>query len=50
MEGYEFASGADLNRDGLSDLLGRDASGDLCYYAGRLGGGFAMRVLIATGW
>jgi hypothetical protein len=48
--GFVFASGADLDNNGLNDLLGRDSSGRLWFYSGRLGGRFAAAVQVGTGW
>ena len=47
---YQFASGADLNGDGLGDLTGRAPDGKLWLYPGRVGGSFAQRVLLASQW
>jgi len=47
---YTLASGADLNGDGLADILGRyDKTGALYIYKGQ-GVGFALPVQIASGW
>jgi endonuclease/exonuclease/phosphatase family metal-dependent hydrolase len=40
----------DFNGDGKADLIGRDDSGDLWFYAGDGTGGYAARVKIGYGW
>jgi hypothetical protein len=44
-----LTSSGDLNRDGRSDLLARDRSGALWFYAGTGKGTFKSRVRISTG-
>ncbi|SEK77347.1 FG-GAP repeat domain-containing protein [Streptacidiphilus jiangxiensis] len=44
------ASPGDLNGDGHDDLVARDTSGTLWFYAGRGNGRFAARVRIGGGW
>ncbi|MEY9871081.1 hypothetical protein ABH931_000535 [Streptacidiphilus sp. MAP12-33] len=46
----KLVSVGDLNGDGHDDLVARDSSGALWFYAGTGKGGFAPRVLISGGW
>jgi len=51
---YTLASGADLNGDGLADIIGRnDKTGGLFFYKGQGTSGpsmFAPAIQIGTGW
>ena len=41
---------SDFNRDGVTDLVARDASGHLWLYPGNGGGGFTSRRQMGVGW
>ncbi|MBF9068341.1 FG-GAP repeat domain-containing protein [Streptacidiphilus fuscans] len=45
-----ITSPGDLNGDGHDDLVARDASGTLWFFAGSGGGKFRPRVRLGTGW
>jgi len=49
--GYQMASGADLNWDGLADIVSRQTStGNLYVYKGLGNAQFGTKTLIGTGW
>jgi hypothetical protein len=48
---YQLAAGADLNGDGLGDIVGRDNTArTLYFYKGQGGGSFAAKKQIGSGW
>ncbi|MCL1898725.1 MAG: VCBS repeat-containing protein [Micrococcales bacterium] len=48
--GYRLSAGADLNGDGMADIVSVDSKGTLFFYAAKGGGLFAKKIQIATGW
>jgi hypothetical protein len=49
--GYLLAAGADLNGDGLSDIVGRDdTTRELYFYKSTGSGNFATKHKIGQGW
>jgi len=49
-KGMILAAGADLNGDGMADIVGRTKDFRLLYYQGKGIGTFQPSIQIATGW
>jgi hypothetical protein len=47
---YDLLSGADVDGDGVADIMGRDSQGQLYFYRGLGGGKFATKVQVGSGW